>query len=402
MVTVPGNSLSPPVVLKYYAYEATTTFGFLAPVYVLYHLDSGLSYAQIGILGSVAAGAAVAGELPTGYLGDRIGRRNCLIVGSALFVASSVGFVVAGSFPAFVALWILWGLAGAFQSGSADAWLYDALDDGEEAYTRVRGRGGSIDLWVTAGSMLVAGLLYELDPRLPFLATGALAALSIPVVLAFPGTAAAPDDGEQITALEALPAVREQLTAPPLRSVVLYAALFFGIVGAAEEFVQPIATRALALPRFALGPLYAGITAVAAVASYYADAIETRLSTRGALLVVPVGTGLLFVAPALAAVAAVPMFVARKAAPAALTPIVNGVVNDHTDSANRATALSATSLVYALVGLPLGPLAGVAADRAGLLPAMALLGGGFLAGASLFYGREPPDGAAAMSGRSTD
>lgn len=385
--------LPPRIVAKYYLYQATTTFGFFWPIFTLFLLSRDLNYTQIGILGSISAGTVVVGEVPTGYVGDRFGRRNSLLVGAVLLAGSLFGLMVAHSFPVFAFLWVVWGLGVAFQSGSADAWLYDALETHLDAdrFTRVRGRGGSVNQWVSAGTMLTAGGLFGIDHRLPFLAGGILVGLSIPVILSFPETRGEAVD-EQLTIREAVPVIREHLTAPALRSLVLYVALFFAMLHAADEFIQPIATRDLGLPEAGLGPLYAGFTVVAAIASYVAGDIEDLLSTRWAVLVVTGLTAVLFVLPLAVPLVAFPMFFVMKSSRAALLPIVNGYVNDHASAASRATVLSAASLVYALVRLPVRPVVGAIADLSTPLVATAVLGVSFLLGASVLCLWEPPAG----------
>jgi MFS family permease len=282
-----------PLVLKYYLYQATVTFGFFWPVFTIFLLNRGLTYTQLGLLSSVSAGVVIVGEIPSGYVGDRIGRRNSLLVGSALLALSLFGFVFARTFAAFVGLWILWGLGSAFRSGSGDAWLYDALEDrsNEGQYTRIRGRGGSVNQWVSAGTMLAAGGLYSLDPRLPFLASGLLIVSSVPILLSMPETGDSAADDAQFTVLDALPVLRRRLSEPPLRSFVLYIALFFGIASAADKFIQPVATQTLGFPITGLGPLYAGFTVIAAIASYFAGDIERLLSTQWAVLLIPLVLG---------------------------------------------------------------------------------------------------------------
>lgn len=385
-------------VLKYYLYQATTSFGFFWPVFTLFLLYRGLSYAQIGALGSVSAAIVVVGEIPTGYVGDRLGRRNSLLASSALLASSVLGFLVARTFAAFVVLWVLWAFGLAFRSGSGDAWLYDALRErGREGeYTSVRGRGESVNQWTSAATMLVAGALYGLDPRLPFLAAGLLLACSIPVVRSLPkasrgeGTDDAADPDAGLTVREALPVVRRRLTEPPLRSFVLYVALFFAILNAADTFIQPIATRTVGLPESGLGPLYAGFTVVSAVASYYAGDIEDALSTRWAVLLVPAFVGVFFVVPLALPLAALPLFFVMKSARAVMAPIASGYVNDHAESVGRATVLSAASMVYALVRLPLKPLSGLAADAMSPLVAIAGLGVLFLSVAAAITVWEAP------------
>lgn len=385
------SSLPPAIIAKYYLYQATMTFGFFWPIFTLFLLSRGLSYTQIGLLGSISAGVIVVGEVPTGYIGDRIGRRNSLIIG-AIFLASSLfGFIIVQTFLAFAVLWVLWGLGGAFQSGSADAWLYDALEArlDEDQYTTVRGRGGSVNQWVTAATMLTAGGLYSIDRRLPFLAGAVLVSVSIPVLLSFPNTK---DDvsGDGLTVFEALPVIKDRLTAPPLRSLVLYVALFFAIINAADEFIQPIAVHALGFPEAGLGPLYAGFTIAAAITSYFTGEIEDWLSTRGAIFLITVLTGVFFLLPLLVPLAAFPLFFVMKSSKPLITAISSGYINDHIESAGRATVLSAASLVYALVRLPLRPVVGAVADLTAPIPATASLGAGFLLGAIVIYFWEAP------------
>lgn len=140
----PGSP--PPLVLKYYLYQATVTFGFFWPVFTVFLLHRGLTYTQIGLLGTISAAFVVIGELLTGYVGDRVGRRNSLLVSSLLLTLSLLGFIVVHRFGSFVVVYVLWALGLAFRSGSGDTWLYDALESRlqEDEYTRIRGHGGSV------------------------------------------------------------------------------------------------------------------------------------------------------------------------------------------------------------------------------------------------------------------
>ena len=388
-----GKWQRPPLfVLKYYVYRATVTFGFFWPVFTIFLLDRGLSYTQIGLLNSLSAGIIVIGEIPSGYVGDRIGRRNSIVVGSGLLTVSLIGFTVAKTFSAFAVLWVFWGLGSAFQSGSDDAWLYEALEDrsDESQYTRVRGRGGSVNQWMTAGTTLVAGGLYSLNPRLPFLAGGLLVASSIPVLVSLPKAGDNEKGDDRFTVLDALPVLRRRLTQPPLRSFVVYMALFFGIISAADEFIQPIATQALFLSPTGLGPLYAGFTVAAAIASYFAGDIEDLLSTQWAILLIPTLVGIFFIVPLMVPLAAFPLFFVMKSANVVMRPMASNYINQHAESVGRATILSAASMAYALVRLPMKPLSGVVADATTPIVAVAALGGAFLLGGTIVVLWETP------------
>lgn len=374
------------MVTKYYLYQATRTFGFFWPVFTLFLLARDLTFTQIALLNSLSAAVIVVGELPTGYVADRIGHRRSLLVSSGLYAVSILGFAVTQSFAGFAVLWTVWAFAQTFRSGAGAAWLYETLSDrlDESAYTRVRGRGGSVNRWVSAATMLAAGPLYGVDPRLPFVAGGLLNAAAVGVVTTFPATSGVTGDERATPSVtETVPLVREHLTRPPLRAVVVLAAVFFGAVRAADEFVQPVAVDIAGVPVAAVGTLYAGFTAVSALASYVAGDVEAALSTRTALLGATGVTAGLLVASAFYPILALPAAFGMRSGTALVRPLVSGFLNDHAPSVGRASLLSAASLVYALVRVVLQPVGGVVADRFGPLWGFAALGGVFLAVAAV-------------------
>jgi MFS family permease len=398
------------LVAKYYCYQATVTFGFFSPIWVIFLLSNDLSYAQIGLLGSLSAGITVVGEIPTGYVGDRFGRRSSLLAGSTMLTASLFALGVVDSYVGFVAIYAVWALGGAFRSGAGDAWLYDVLDDRlhVEEYTTVRGRGGAVNLTVSAVSMLAAGSLYTIDPALPFYVAGTVNAAGIAVLLTMPTVdptstrdAAAVSDSEteddivedvdsRLGVRETFVVLREELFARHVRAVVIGMALFFGAAGTANTFVQPIALDDVGLSTAALGPLYTAFSLVAAAASYNAGRIEDALGRRRALWGVPVVLGVALVVPlAVTPVLALPAFFVLKASTRALQPIASGFINDHVDSVGRATVLSAAAMCYALVRAVLKPLGGVVADTTGELPTLAAIGAVLLATVALANWLDP-------------
>ncbi len=86
------------VVLRYYLYRATARPGFHYPVYTLFLLFNDLTLAQIGLIASIQSVVVVTSEVPTGYIGDRIGRRNSLAVGAAIMLVSNASYLVATDF----------------------------------------------------------------------------------------------------------------------------------------------------------------------------------------------------------------------------------------------------------------------------------------------------------------
>lgn len=413
--------------LKYYLFQALGNPGFIAPVYVLYVHGQGVSYTAIGAIGTIQSLVVLGGEVPSGYVGDRVGRRNSLLLAQVLFGVSAVGMVVAEGFVGFALAFGLLSFAGTFVSGSADAWLYDVLTerlDGD-SFTAVRGRGSAVRQWAMAATMISGGVLYVIDPVYPFVAMLLTRVATLAVVLTMPPNAQYADDGdasgEELTIVDALPIIRERLNAPALRPFVAYMALFFGVAMTVGIYVQPIAVdtlkatagerlAALGIPEAAsLGLLYATFSVVAALASDRASDLEDALGVGTVLLVLPMATAVLFVLPAVFPVLVFPMFLAFRGTQSLVRPIAGQYINDHVASVGRATLLSAVSMVYALARVPLAVGSGVVADAYSPILAVAALGAGFLAVGGALYAWRPPtanrenaDGPVGTPGSGTD
>jgi MFS family permease len=294
------------LIRRYYLFQALSAVGFVSPIFALFVLRD-LTYPQYGTLSAVYSLVLVGGEIPTGYVGDRVGRRDTLVASKVTMAASLLGFVAVDSFASYLVVYVVWGVGIALTSGTGGAWLYEVLEStvGEDQFTTVRGRGQSIARWSSAVTTIVGAVLYGVDPRAPFLAAGGLMLVGAAVVATLPRTAQF-ESGETAgpSVREAVPLLRERIARPPLRSFVAFAALVFGAVGASNQYVQPIAVAVAegvdlaAIPvvggvagaagtasfpveipvsaATGLGPLYASFAVVAGVVSYYAGPIEAR------------------------------------------------------------------------------------------------------------------------------
>jgi MFS family permease len=408
-------------VLKYYAFEVTRSAHLSGPIWVVFLLSRNVSYTGVGALDAVFSLTVLLAEVPTGWLGDRFGRRRSLLVGQAVGAAGSVAFAFGRSLAVFAVLYALLAVGQTLRSGSDSAWLYDTLRarTDEAAFARIRGRGRALGLATAALAALAGGVVGSVDLALPWLLSGALTALGVPVVASFPraptggepagvdgatGTGDAdeqraddggtdPDDASDEDGapgtFAAFRTARDRLFAPELRWFVLYTGLFAAAMGAANYFVQPVTLEALpplsvpvggyTLDRVALlGVVYAGFTGVAAVATAASGRIEAALGAAGWFRLAPVGLGLALAVVAVLPVLAVPAFFLLRAIRELTDPLQGQYLNDRTPSLGRATTLSAVAMVHALVVAPFEVAAGLLADRVGPTDAVAVIGAGLL------------------------
>ncbi|SFK73101.1 Major Facilitator Superfamily protein [Halogranum rubrum] len=387
--------------LTYYAYTATTYASFTAAIWILFVRAQGLSFTEVGALNSIWWVALVVSEVPTGYVGDRLGRRNGMLLGTTIIALSTVGMGLSTTFPEFAVVYGTWAVGQTFRSGSDDAWLYDLLGERSQTgdFATIRGRATAIGLAMGAVTAPLGGALADIDFRLPFFATAAVTALGIPILLTVSehGNREPEAEAETYTVATAVRVIRTQLARPPLRAFVLYFALLFGVLQMTYIFDQPVAqvtALRLGVPesssRTAVGLVYSGFTLVAALVSYNTGVIEERIGVARWFTVVPVVVGVLFATLWVAPLLAVPVFFVARAVNTASVTLGNQYVNDRVESVGRATVLSAASMVYSLAVIPFELAGGVAADVADPTGALAVFGVVLLVGAGAVWVWERP------------
>lgn len=354
------------VVRRYYFYRVTLSSGFYLPVSVIYMEARGLGLADIGLVQGVFLFAMVSAELPTGYLGDRLGRRTALALGNGLTTSVMAGFVFADTVVDFGALYVVWAVAWTFRSGTADAWFFELLsatgDDGE--YARLSGRAEAVSLGVSAAAAVAAGLLYTVSPWIPFGANAVLAALGLPVLFTMPRTKNGADDEPTMTVRRAAGVLREEFARPALRWLVLYAALFNIVFSVTRVFEQPALT-AVGVPVAGLGLLYAGFKLVSAAASSVAGPLQDWLGTRGVLFALVPVFGIVYASFSVIPLLLVPAVFMRRAIEQVVRPVRNEYVNSRIEDMGRATVLSGVSMALSLASGTANVLGGHVADSVG-------------------------------------
>ena len=89
-------------------------------MYTLFLLWNDLNFAQIGLIATIQSVVVVTAEIPTGYVGDRIGRRNSLAIGAALMAVSNLSYLVATDFAGFTFTFVMLSFGGTFVPGNGD------------------------------------------------------------------------------------------------------------------------------------------------------------------------------------------------------------------------------------------------------------------------------------------
>ncbi|WP_425601453.1 MFS transporter [Halorubrum salinum] len=388
-------------VLKYYLYKATKAVEFYRPIMYLFFLAQGLDFTQIAILEVIYNLTTLFGEIPTGYVGDRVGRRNSLLIGTVLIAVTLLGIGLSSSFLTLAVLYACWSAGYNFRSGSEDAWLYDTLTDelSEGEFAHVRGRGESASLAVGAGAAIVGGYLGSIDLSYPWFVAAVVTGVGAVVLLTLddPETYKQ-SESDDLSFRRTVGIVKEALSQRNLRAFILYYyVLYAAVTYLVFVFLQPIFRTVVVDIGIApvqveslLGWFYAAYSLVGAVLSYYTGAIKERVGVKTWFVVLPFLVGAALVGMYFVPVLALPTFLVARGLSDVTRSFAGQYVNNRIETLGRATVLSAMAMVSGLAVVPFQLGSGVISDYVSPLFALAAAGGVLIVGSGLLLLWETP------------
>jgi MFS family permease len=116
--------------LQYYKFSFYGFFKnlrFFESFLILFFLEKGLSYVEIGFLYSIRSVVIVVSEIPSGAIADALGRRRTLLMAFLVYIFSFLTFYYSDSFMIMAAAMMLFAFADAFRSGVHKAMILHYL-----------------------------------------------------------------------------------------------------------------------------------------------------------------------------------------------------------------------------------------------------------------------------------
>jgi len=388
-------------IIKYYLYKSTKAVEFYRPIMYLFFLAQGLNFTQIAILEAIYNLTTLLGEIPTGYIGDRVGRRNSLLIGTVLIAVTLLGIGLSESFLALAVLYVCWSAGYNFRSGSEDAWLYDTLTDdlSEDEFAHVRGRGESAALAVGAGAAIVGGYLGSIDLSYPWFVAAAVTGFGAVVLLTLdePETYKKTDT-DDLSFRRTVGIVKQALSKRNLRAFILYYyVLYAAVTYLVFVFLQPIFQTVVVdlgvspeQVESLLGWFYAAYSLVGAVLSYYTGAIKEFIGIQTWFIVLPFIVGAALVGMYFVPLLALPTFLVARGLSDVTRSFAGQYVNNRIETLGRATVLSAMAMVSGLAVIPFQLGSGVLSDYVSPLFALAVGGVVLIIGSGVILSWELP------------
>lgn len=365
-------------ILALYIIKLSKWFTLVMPIIVLFYEDHGLGLQDVFILKSVYSIAAVALEIPSGYLADVWGRRKCLILGCILFFFGYLCYSFTSTFVAFAIAEILLGTGQTLVNGADSALLYDTTVQykKENLYLRYEGRITMIGNFAEAVAGIFGGLLAAYSLRYPFYAQAVIAFSGIPAAFALRELNI--KSKVQSPVQEIMRIIKYSLVT---NKRLCYNIMYSGIIGAATLtmawFVQPYLMY-MKTPTSWFGVIWTVLNLTVGIAALYSDRVDSYFGPKkmGILILTFVAGGYVALAFNLTYAGLVILlvfYVIRGFA----TPILKGYINQMTFSEMRATVLSIRNFIIRLMFAAIAPFIGWLNDvyslRTALLASAAII-----------------------------
>jgi len=366
---------------RFFLYTALKGFGFglFAALWVIYlQRERGLSLSQAALIDVTFFVAATLGEVPTGIVADRLGRKRSLTIGAALVGASTLAWVLAPTMTLIAVAYTCLGVGYTFLSGADDALFYESVRRAERShdYTRLAGRAGATMTGAFAAGSIASGLLASVNLTLPFLAAAASYVGLFAVVLTFHELAPDRNASAERSSQRSVSTLRAAVTLLRTRPALRYPAIYLAVVPVAALILETLLVQpqavAFGIPVAGIGALAMGLQITGAAGAMFSDRLARRSGETAIVWAVPalIVAGLVLLArlqapPALAFIAVVGFVTAIQ------RPILYNRIQTEVPDHVRATVLSILSLASTAIAGITQTVVGAVADRSGLPAAYA-------------------------------
>ncbi|MBT7902582.1 MFS transporter [Candidatus Woesearchaeota archaeon] len=366
---------------KFYLFNFIDMFALFLPFIVYYFQELGLSLGKIAILQSFMAVTLFIMEIPSGYIADKFGRKNSLIISVIFQVISIALLYFATGFSMLIVSHIFLGICISFASGADSAFLYDTLLllKREKEYKKIDGKAKFFGEIAVIFSSVIGSIIVMFGIKITILLT--LVGHIFLVFLTFSFTEPPRTKLAKIGSLtikkefsQLLSIVKKSLHNKKLLGLFVYSFIVLGVSNTIFLMYQPY-FRETALPLNSFGIIFAIFSIFTALASLKAHYLEEKLGVFKSLLIMP-----LFLVAALIFSSiffvwwGFIFFALRELVRGFIFPVLGDYTNKITQSKERATVLSVGSM-FSRCGLIFVSISfGFFSDAFGLKPVYIVTG----------------------------
>jgi len=375
---------------KFSAYGFLKNLRFFDAFFILFLVEKGLSYSEIGILYASREIFINIMEVPSGVIADTFGRKSSLIASFFAYIISFIIFYLSGSFWPFLLAFLIYGLGDAFRSGTHKGMIMDYLKMKQWQDQKINYYGHTRS-WSQKGSALssiIAGLIvfYDGSYQSVFLYSVIPYLLNVILIFTYPKQLNKPAKVEssmqglnfRITFVNFIKTVRQFHVLKIISSAALHSAYLRAI----KDYIQPVMVHVILLipvltsieqdkkNGLFIGLMYFVIYILTSFASMYAHKVASRHKKTISYITLLFGfaagifSGIFFNNQLwiISLIAFVLVFINENIR----KPILTGFVANHVETEILTSVISAESLLKTIITAGLALIFGVVADGYGI------------------------------------
>lgn len=375
---------------KFCFYGFLKNLRFFDAFLILFLIEKGLSFTQIGILYATREIVINIVEIPSGILADTFGRKNLLAGSLVIYIFSFYIFYLFGNFGWFMLAFILYGIADAFRTGTHKGIIMDYLkqqnwDDKKIEYyghTRSWSQKGS------AISALVAGLIvfYSGSYQNIFLFSTVPYIANFILILSYPNNlnkSIRQEDKKNLSQVwTTVKSLFDTIKQPNVLRIINSSALHTAYLQAVKDYIQPLMVSVAILipvlvnvePKQKNGVIIGVIYFIIYLATSYASKISGKVATRSNFnishktmllgLLFGVATGIFYILGiwAVSLIAFIGIYLIENIR----KPILTGFVSDNVPNEILTSVISAQSQLKTILTALIAFSFGFIADKFGI------------------------------------
>ncbi len=358
---------------KFYLFDVFASMFFAIPIIVLFWQDNGLSLTEVMLLQSFFSVLIFLFEIPTGYFADLYGRKNSLFISGIAFFLAILIYSLGSSFTLFLFAEFFFALAVAFNSGAAEAFLYDTLVDlkQEKRYSYFNGRTMFFGLLTLAFANILGGFIGKIDLRWTFYLSLPFMFLLIPLSLSL----YEPHRHKSVVKRSHFSHMSKilrftLLENAALRWVIIYSSIITALTAVGLWLYQPYFVLS-GIDIVYFGIIFALFQVFTALVARYASDIEYSLGRKLSLVLLPILLALSYFLMGFFVFWFSFLFIFLQQFVRGFSgPVLSDYVNKLTNGESRATILSINSMFFHLLYALIIPFIGWIADVYSLVQAL--------------------------------
>jgi len=388
--------LNPNTFIKNIQYYKFCLYGFLKNLrffeifLLLFLLEKGLPFTQIGILYAVREIFINIFEIPSGFIADTYGRKNSLIVSFIIYILTFIVFYISNEFWFFLIAFVLFGIGDAFRSGTHKGMIMDylKLNKWENQKINYYGHTRSWSQKGSAISALIGGLIvfYGGQFQIIFLYSIIPYLANLFIIASYPKELNRVHDKNQLNSTNSIHSTIKTfikiIRQPSVLKIINTSAMHTAYMKAIKDYIQPLMVNvALIVPFLSnldqerkngaiIGIIYFIIYLLTSHASKVSSKIESK-STRdipyltllmGFIFGTICGISYYYEMWIIALIAFVAIFILENIR----KPILTGYIANNVPNTILTSVISAQSLLKTIMTAGLALLLGIFADHFGI------------------------------------